>query len=365
MTSRHRSRPPVPTPRSFPALALSLCVVAVLALVGCGPGGRAAADGSRSVDTRPSSGCRSGGAVPAQARGTDLKISMAGGRWYLRRVPRSYDGRRPLPVVVDLHGYSGSAEAEAERTGFGVYGDDHGFVTVTPQGSGSAPMWDTSPDSADVRFVGALLDHVEAGICVDRNRIYVAGMSNGALMASVVACVYADRVAAAAPVSGLRAPPTCRPSRPVPVISFHGTADRYVPWEGGIGEMVTRLPAPDGNGTVGESRRIMRALDPGGPPIAGAAAAWARLDGCEAKPSRTRVAPGIVRTSYECPRGVDVVLYRTDGGGHVWPGGAAGPAPVPGAPGPRAQAGSPAAGVPATAWIWDFFRSHPMPEVGR
>ena len=57
----------------------------------------------------------------------------------------------------------------------------------------------------------------------------MAGYSNGAFMASALACSDARTVAAVAPVAGIEADAGCRPSRRVPVIAFHGTADPSSP----------------------------------------------------------------------------------------------------------------------------------------
>src|SRR2546421_202992 len=82
--------------------------------------------------------------------------------------------------------------------------DHHGFSTITPQGRGTIPLWDTNLNGEDMAFIGALLDSLDRTLCVDDNRVYVTGLSNGAFMTSAVACAYADRVAAAAPVAGIR-----------------------------------------------------------------------------------------------------------------------------------------------------------------
>ena len=54
-----------------------------------------------------------------------------------------------------------------------------------------------------MKFVGDLLDDVERTVCVDQSRVFATGLSNGAFMASAIACEYSDRVAAVAPVAGI------------------------------------------------------------------------------------------------------------------------------------------------------------------
>jgi polyhydroxybutyrate depolymerase len=245
-------------------------------------------------------------------------------RWYLRNAPPAPrgEGSRRLPLVVDLHGFLEGAEIHARHSDLGALGAKEGFVTVTPQGSGDPVRWDLRAGSGDVRFIGALLDHVEATTCVDPGRVFVTGLSNGGLMAARLACAYADRIAAAAPVAGVMDPPGCRPSRPVPVVDFHGTADPYLRYEGGLGEAGLDLPSPDGSGRTLRDLgpEVDRAAELGSVPDA--MAAWAARNGCGDAPTERKVADDVTLVDYDCPEGADVQHYRIEGGGHTWPGSA-------------------------------------------
>lgn len=279
-------------------------------------------------------------------------------RWYLRHLPPAYDGRRPLPLVVDLHGYQEGARLQAALSGLGAYGDKHRFVTITPNGEGSPVHWDAHIGSPDLTFIGELLDQAEAQLCVDRARIYVTGLSNGAFLTSAVACQYSDRVAAVAPVAGMRDIPGCHFRRPVPAVTFHGTADRFVEYLGGMGPSAATLAAPDGSGrTLGQlgpdsvaSEIIPGSIDQKVPDIA---AAWARRDGCATNTTQTRVGADVTLIRFACPAGDEVELYRVSGGGHTWPGAAAfaGAAPV---------LGHTTMSIDATALMWAFFQAHPL-----
>ena len=292
-----------------------------------GPGSTAAPTTPNSPTTatavaaRPSAGCGATAAVkPGQER-VDL-TSGGTGRWYLRHVPPSYAPPRPMPVVVDLHGYMVGATIETAATGLGAFGDTHGFLTITPQGSGPAKFvtWDTALGSGDVKFLGDLLDHVEQTLCVDQRRVFVTGYSQGAFMTSTLACVDARRIAAVAPVAGIRDPPGCRPARPVPVVAFHGTADPDIAYTGGLGAAALALPAPDGSGrTMGQEGLQHR------PPLNGASIVKIAARGpgaTDAGPVRARGPRGATSRSsiWPCTSGRTVELYRIAGGGHTWPG---------------------------------------------
>lgn len=297
-----------------------------------------------------SAGCEADDPVPPGETRVELS-SQERDWWYLRHVPPAHDGRRPVPLVVSFHGYSEGAEVHALHTALGLHGEDHGYVAVFPQGQGEVPRWDTQGGSRDVEYVGDLLDDLEQALCLDLDRIHVTGLSNGAAMASRVACAHADRVASAAPVAGVRGAVSC--PRPVPIVSFHGTADEFVPWEGGVGEAAADLPAPDGSGlTLGE----LEADDDisGRPPIFAQMSAWAMANGCEEEPAEERIAHDVAHLVWDCPDEGAVELYRVDGGGHTWPGSEFSISIEP-------VVGPTTTSIWATEVMWEFFTRHPMP----
>ncbi len=304
------------------------------------------------VAPEPSPGCGSGAPVAA---GEEKVTTRSGGteRWYHRHVPPAYDGRQPVPVVIDLHGYLEGADVHKVHSDLGTYGDEQGFVTITPHGSGAVVRWDAVVDSADMRFIGDLLDEAEATLCVDERRIFVTGLSNGAFMTSAIACAYSDRIAAAAPVAGISQIDGCEPDRPVPVVAFHGTDDGFVAFDGGLGDDAANLPAPDGSGRTLEESGAGRSTEEG-PSIPEVTAAWADRNDCKAKPRRQEVASDVTRVRYRCPDGADVQLYRVEGGGHTWPGSEFS-RQIESVTGPTTFS------ISANEVMWEFFERHPLP----
>jgi polyhydroxybutyrate depolymerase len=318
----------------------------------------ASGDGSTfdptTVPVVPSAGC---GSARLPAGETTEPFAAAGlTGTYVRHVPPSAEAGvalQPMPVVFDLHGYSEPAFAQTLISEFGPLGDQHGFVTLTPQVDRPVPLWYTALDATDATFLAALLDEVQATLCTDLNRVFVAGLSHGAFMASTVACVLADRVAAVATVAGLQAPDGCTPTRPVPVIAFHGTADGFVAWEGGLGPQAADLPSPDGEGTLGTSGGD---VDQGGAGVASVLArtsTWAGRNGCQAEPASSPIGDDVTMLNWECPADATVTLYQIANGGHTWPG-----SPL------LAQfadsIGPTTFTISATELIWAFFAAHPL-----
>lgn len=308
-----------------------------------------------SVPARPSAGCgtdRVTAVVPGEQRVTITSSGVE--RWFFERVPPAHDGQQPLPLVLDFHGYSEGAEIHLLMSALGPFGDEQGFVTLTPQGTGPVPRWDTTLGSPDLVFVGDLLDHAAATLCIDTNRAFATGLSNGAFMSSAIACAYADRIAAVAPVAGIRDVNGCGQERPVPVVAFHGTADGFVAYDGGLGERALDLPAPDGSGRTLREAGVEPSAGEQAPSVPDIARSWAARNGCTGAELETAVSVDVALLTYGCPPGAEVELYRVDGGGHSWPGSDFS-AQVVSVIGPTTFS------IDANALMWAFFTEHPLP----
>jgi polyhydroxybutyrate depolymerase len=367
--------PPVRRARVRAVLALALTLVLALVAAACSgddddtAGGAAAGNGATSSTTEagptttttvapaPSDACTSG--TTAVAPGDEKVPLSAAGKtgYYLRHVPPSHRATTPMPLVVDLHGYAESAEIQVKMSDLGAFGDRQGFVTVEPGLEQPVPLWDASPNSDDVQYISSTIDDVERTVCVDTARVYVTGLSNGAMMTSAIACSsLAERIAAVAPVAGVWHFDTCKPPRAVPVVAIHGTADPFLPYDGGLGPAVSSLPAPDGS-----SRRLVDSTtttatgttEPAGHSVPDTMAEWADRNGCKTTPSEKAVTDDVTRITFDCPPGAEVVLYRVAKGGHAWPGSEFSKAIV-NVVGPTTMS------VSANQIMWDFFEAHPL-----
>lgn len=230
-------------------------------------------------------------------------------RNYQIYVPSSYDGSKALPLLLIFHGGGGNSEKTIEYTKLNEKAEQRGFIAVYPEGTGRLGLktWNAGiccgyakkKNVDDVDYVREVLDLVERSYNIDRSRVYATGISNGAMMVYTVSCELSERFAAIAPISGTLMTKHCSPIKPMPVIHFHGTADKNVPIAGGRGEdSVQKVP----HTSLDRTMQMMR-----------------DIRDCEPKANERRVGD----TSffrYECSQGGPVVVVVIDRGGHNWPG---------------------------------------------
>lgn len=328
MTSRYRR-------------AILIVVVAVLLLLCAVIAGTYWATGPSIQCGRPANG-------PAEA-GWSARTLVSGGleRCYYLYVPTGYDQAQPAPVVVSYHGFLSNPDSHALITGWHRLADEAGFLVIYPQGTDFPQRWnagETWGDSGvdDVQFFHDLLADLSAVAAVDSSRVYVNGFSNGGGMTVRIGCEVADQVAAIGSVAGaVVALEDCSPSRPVPVIAFHGTADPIVPYEGGeLDEALLRWAA----GVTDAPTYFVGAED--------WVAAWAVGNGCDMAPEISPPKGDVRGVHYTgCNQNAEVRLYTIDGGGHTWPGGM--PIPV---------VGRTTRDIDATEEMWVFFQGYRLED---
>jgi len=262
-------------------------------------------------------------------------VSSGEKRTYLLFVPTTYDPATPTPLVISLHGFVEWPAHQMQISHWNDLAEEVGFLVVYPEGTGFPRRWRAGGWAAasadpmvDVVFISDLIDELSRQYNIDQARIYANGLSNGGGMSFLLGCALADRIAAIGGVAGAYLYPLddCKPSRPVPMIAFHGTADPIVPYLGG----------PSREGEV----RL--------PVIPEWMAARAALNGCDAVPTKL---PGSGEASgiryVGCDQGAEVDFYTLDGGGHSWPGGE---------PLPEWIVGTTSQDIDATRVMWEFFR---------
>lgn len=213
-------------------------------------------------------------------------------------VPPGLTAEAPTPLLLVLHGYRGSGVKMERYTGFSGLADRYGFSVAYPNSAGT--FWNSNgvrglPD--DVHFLARLIAYLKQKLCVDPDRVFLAGVSNGGGMAALAACRLSTQVSAFVSVAGgYDGQPPCRPQSPESVLEIHGTADPVVPY-------------------FGQTRR--RTSD-GLPPFVNS---WVARDRCRGRPAVSAFARRATAFSWAaCASGVRVEHVRISGGRHQWPG---------------------------------------------
>ncbi|MFH0876920.1 MAG: PHB depolymerase family esterase [Candidatus Omnitrophota bacterium] len=279
---------------------------------------------------------------------------LANGRERTFRIytPSTYDGSKKVSLLIVLHGGGGSGEKMQHLTenGFDRLADREGFLVIYPDGvknhwndgSGLSVYRVQREHIDDVGFFDVLIDALETNYSIDSKRIYVAGISNGAMMAMRLACELSDRIAAVAGVAGalpVRLLSGCRPSHRVSVLLINGDNDPFVPWDGGVIRV--------GLKRMGRVLSVFKTTE-----------FWAEQNACSSLPLAEELTgqdpqddTHVQRLTYpSCRDNADVVLYKIENGGHTWPGGKQYL---------RERAiGKTSRDIDAVGVIWEFFKAH-------
>jgi polyhydroxybutyrate depolymerase len=291
--------------------------------------------------------------------GTDLKESFLHDdleRTFHIHVPSIYEKSAQLPLVVALHGRGGNGESMIliTRKGFNKLSEKDRFIVVYPDGIelnwNDGRNDEEAKDRAhtenidDVGFISTLIDYMINNYNIDPKRVYITGISNGAIMSYRLACELSYKITAIAPVDGsipYMLLNECTPSDPVSVLAINNINDPLVPFEGG--EIYGHFHGVKLGKVLSANESIEF---------------WANRNTCSATPvvaeepdrdpkDGTRVARKEYNNGID---GTEVILYSVEGGGHTWPGGFQYL--------PKWLIGKTSKDINANEVIWSFFKKH-------
>jgi polyhydroxybutyrate depolymerase len=271
-----------------------------------------------------------------------------------------------------LHGWPSNSYRVRWACELNEKSDEEGFIVVYPNGHVilsylpisiqnylrdiKAPwelgwnFWDQDFNKADdVDYIDMLINHFLNRFNVNISRIYVCGISGGACMTYRLGAELTSKIAAISPVAGtiggiwdVSEPDDTiepyiiqKPSMPLPVIIFHGTADEAVMYDGGWRYADDKIR-----------------IHPNGPPswiyllsVNQSISFWIDHNNCNQTPITEYIHNNMVikETYAEGDNGAEVVLYSIVDGGHVWFG-SRGEAPYE---------------YFINEEMWDFFEKHP------
>ena len=263
----------------------------------------------------------------------------------------------PAPLILAIHGYRTPEDAAALRdtperltwSRLEPLTERDGAITLYPAAyQGQWALFDglantTAPDGTAIndesfllRLIARFVDNGKA----DPNRIYITGISDGAIMTYRMICLRDTPFAAAAPLIGSAYGDhlgDCAPEKPPALMHVHGTDDAVLPYEGWIFASGREVSVPE----------VMEH--------------WRRLHGCTGQDGQMleNIDPADGSTVGEmtwtgCTRDGAVKRYKVIGGGHDVP---AIDAIQPTDDGRLINRDLDTLGV-----MWAFFQTNPRPE---
>ena len=290
----------------------------------------------------------SGNKVSSEDRSGSIMVNGLS-RTYKIHLPAPAKTMMPLMIVLHGKGGEGKSMVKLTKSGFDKLSDRKGFIVVYPNGidrhwnDGRNELTDPKDNPDDVGFISALIDDLIKKYSADPKRVYVTGMSNGALLSYRLGCELSGKIAAIAPVAGnipenLR---NCKPSNTVPLLAINSDKDPLVPYNGG-----------DITGPFGKKKKgkVLSAHE--------SVMFWVKNNGCSTNPVVTDLPDNDPHDGTQVQKeqfmngrnNSEVILYTIKGGGHTWPGGYQYLG--------KWIIGKTCRDIVATDVIWEFFEKH-------
>jgi poly(3-hydroxybutyrate) depolymerase len=181
---------------------------------------------------------------------TTYTISVNGtARTYIVYVPTIYDGKKPVPLMLNIHGFTMSDASQQNMINFDPVADTANFITARPRGLNNAWSQATtvSAGQADRDFIWQMIDAVKAQFNINPCKVYCAGFSQGSFMTQISVLnvdspsrppVIAAIGSSSGGISTAGSPSywtAKNPTHPVPVLYFHGTSDNTISYTGNGG----------------------------------------------------------------------------------------------------------------------------------
>ena len=243
-------------------------------------------------------------------------------RCYITYIPESVTGSSNAPLIVELHGWAGSAFETRALTDVTLLADEVGAIVVHAEGiivnnttldmGGNEEAWNAgyccgdalAYEIDDVDYLRKVIAKTVEDYPVDEQRIYITGWSNGCMMAQRMALQASDLIAAVACTSGYLSIHESEGYSPIPVMEIHGFIDENTQYTNSVNW-----------GIVDENRRNLESMQSG---AIENMYDWASYNNCEGSiPDRNE--PGAIYSIQgftNCAEGSEVALITVHTGGH-------------------------------------------------
>lgn len=217
----------------------------------------------------------------------EFSITSSGGeRTYHVHLPYNYNPDEPTPLLIAYHGSETEPLDFETVTWFSDPLVNPDMITVYPAGvdlNWEGPSY-ANPAVSDLSFTSDLVDQLKDDYCIDPDRLYATGHSNGGGFVNTLACSeqHGSQFAGFASVSAalytdVHGNEGCDSTKRVrPVFETHGTVDDVIPYEGGEGR---GGPLPKVREWVGR---------------------WRKRNRCDWKPKKSQLASDVTDLNWSC-----------------------------------------------------------------
>lgn len=255
---------------------IAICVAAVLLLLSPAYAAKSAGCGKAVASSLKPGGL-------GQSNRVKYTTSSGVQRTFLLHIPPSYNVNTETGLIFSFHGRSDSAVGQEQLSKLSDHTKNPDKFVVFPDGIDKQWQGDPAATSDDVGFTLDMINSLSQEFCIDSDRIYATGMSNGGgFSANILACdpVASKKIAAFAGVSGAyyqdTTDATCNPTtqaikcnpgrKPIPILEFHGQADGVIPYAGGprrsrclpnLPHFITSWAARNGLGTSNKTTVLL------------------------------------------------------------------------------------------------------------
>jgi polyhydroxybutyrate depolymerase len=225
-------------------------------------------------------------------------------------LPTSYSEETPVPLLINLHGYTGESQSHSIYTFLQAAADKRSVAYIAPNGlkdSAGSRFWNGSSACcnfggskvSDVDYINSIIEEISSKVSIDQSRIYLFGHSNGQFMSYKFACSTKGVVTAIAGLAGaMDSDPNACNKEPMNILHIHGTSDQTILYDGGN---LLGNPYPSAQQSVDQWSAINSCVNP-------TESQFDLLQSMQGDESSA--------ISYTCKKGA-VELWRINGGVHV------------------------------------------------
>ncbi len=223
----------------------------------------------------PSAGCGAGAGLPEGMATID-----AGGqaRLYVLRLPAGYTNQRPWPLVFALHPNGSNSGYWDSLTGTRAIRRAAAGKAIIVMGQARSGDWRDDPIPMDLAYFEAMMQRLQANLCVDTKRMFSMGFSGGGSFSGVLGCYRRD----------------------IRAIATGGAVTYFDPRQC-VGNPAAWITIGDGEAVAG--RLSFRDF-------------WRTRNGCATTSTAVPPPPCI---AYTCPNPAQPTTFCSHPGGHEWP----------------------------------------------